>query len=77
MRPHRPRPGAAATAPLARTDGDEAVLRVRYEFVGHLDPVTRRLLGRIVPGLLRRLDIEAAAIVEHLADLLGACYRVR
>lgn len=119
----------------AGTVGDEAVLRLRYEFVGHLDPVARRLLGgrrltwrhellldlasgsgrlafaaeadprrlhgeaaitlrprdggsertvdgelvvdaplvggmaerRIVPGLLRRLDIEAAAIDEHLA----------
>jgi hypothetical protein len=112
----------------------ETVLRLRYDFVGHLDPLARRLLGgrrltwlqelrldrtsgagrltfaaeadprrlhgradvviaphdggarrtldgelvvevpvvggnaerRIVPGLLRRLDIEAAALDEHL-----------
>lgn len=118
----------------ARNDGDEAVLRLRYEFVGHLDPMARRLLGgrrltwrqdlrldlasgrgrlafaaeadprrlhgeaditlrprdggsertvdgelvvdaplvggmaerRIVPGLLRRLDIEATAVDEQL-----------
>lgn len=115
--------------------GDEAVVRLRYEFVGELDALARRLLGgrrltwrqelrldvasgtgrlsfaaeadprrlhgeaevtvrsrdggcertiegelvvaiplvggmaerRIVPGLLRRLDIEAAAINEQLA----------
>lgn len=115
--------------------GDEAVVRLRYEFVGELDALARRLLGgrrltwrqelrldmasgtgllsfaaeadprrlhgeadvtlqsrdggcertiegelvvaiplvggmaerRIVPGLLRRLDIEAAAIDEQLA----------
>jgi hypothetical protein len=119
----------------AATDGGEAVLRLRYEFVGHLDAVAHRLLGgrslrwsqdlrldvvagtgrltvaaeadprrlhgeaavtvrprdggsartidgelvvaaplvggmaerRIVPGLLRRLDIEAAAVDAHLA----------
>lgn len=117
------------------THGDEAILRLRYEFVGHLDALAYRLLGgrrltwlqelrldmasgagrltfaaeadprrlhgeadvtlrprdggsertidgefvvavplvggmaerRIVPGLLRRLDIEAAAIDGHLA----------
>jgi Protein of unknown function (DUF2505) len=115
-------------------DQSETVLRLRYDFVGHLDPLARRLLGgrqltwrqelrldrtsgagrltfaaeaeprrlqgradvviepdgggtrrtldgelvvevpvvgrnaerRIVPGLLRRLDIEAAALDQHL-----------
>jgi hypothetical protein len=85
-------------------DQSETVLRLRYDFVGHLDPLARRLLGgrqltwlqelrldgsgtgrltfdgelvvevpvvghnaerRIVPGLLRRLDIEAAALDQH------------
>jgi Protein of unknown function (DUF2505) len=117
-----------------RPNQSETVLRLRYDFVGHLDPLARRLLGgrrltwlqelrldrtsgagrltfaaeaeprrlhgradvviesddggtrrtldgelvvevpvvgrnaerRIVPGLLRRLDIEAAALDEHL-----------
>ena len=117
-----------------RKDGDDAMLRLRYEFVGSLDPIARRLLGsghlawiqevrvdrsacsgalrfeaekdprrlhgaadfvltaagggtvrrldgelvvavpgigrmaerRIVPGLLRRLDIEAQALDEQL-----------
>ncbi len=26
-------------------DGDDALLSLRYEYVGHLDPVVRRLLG--------------------------------
>jgi Protein of unknown function (DUF2505) len=26
-------------------DGDAAVIRLRYQFVGHLDPMARRLLG--------------------------------
>jgi Protein of unknown function (DUF2505) len=114
-------------------DQSETVLRLRYDFVGHLDPLARRLLGgrqltwlqelrldgsgtgrltfaaeadprrlhgradvtiepddggtrrtldgelvvevpvvgrnaerRIAPGLLRRLDIEAAALDQHL-----------
>jgi hypothetical protein len=115
-------------------DGDESQLRLRYDFVGHLDPLASRLLagrrltwvqdlrldrsrgvgrlsfeaeaapdrlhgaadmmlesvdggtvrrldgelvvavpliggraeGRIVPGLLRRLDLEAAALAERL-----------
>jgi hypothetical protein len=118
----------------AHTNRSEAVVRLRYDFVGHLDPLARRLLGdrrltwvqelrldraraagplsfeaeadprrlhgradvalvadgggtrrtvdgelvvavpvvgrsaerRIVPGLLRRLDIEAAALDERL-----------
>ena len=119
----------------SHTDGNQSVLRLRYDFVGHLDPMARRLLGpgrrltwvqdlrldrasgagrlsfeadadprrlhgaadvvlapddggtvrrldgdlvvavpligttaerRIVPGLLRRLDIEAAALDERL-----------
>ena len=29
----------------AETDGAETVLRLRYDFVGHLDPLARRLLG--------------------------------
>jgi Protein of unknown function (DUF2505) len=29
----------------ASTDGDEAVLRLRYEYQGQLDPIARRLLG--------------------------------
>jgi hypothetical protein len=120
------------------TDGDEATLRLRYEYTGQLDPIARRLLGhrkltwlqeirlnradgsgrlsfaadanpkqlhgdarvrlesdnedddsqtlrridgqlivkvplvggqaerRIIPGLLRRLDVEAAALNRHL-----------
>jgi hypothetical protein len=28
-----------------RKDGDDAMLRLRYEFVGSLDPIARRLLG--------------------------------
>ncbi len=28
-----------------RDDGDDALLSLRYEYVGHLDPVVRRLLG--------------------------------
>lgn len=124
----------------ADTDGDDGVLKLRYEYVGQLDPVARRLLGhrkltwvqtlrldrqrgsgrltfaaeaapdrlngvatvtiedvatddhttrsirrldgdfwvairpvggmaerRIMPGLLRRLDIEAAAVDQRLA----------
>lgn len=31
------------------TDGDEAVVRLRYEFVGSLDPIAQRLIG---PGRL-------------------------
>lgn len=27
------------------TDGDEAVVRLRYEFVGSLDPIAQRLIG--------------------------------
>jgi hypothetical protein len=27
------------------SDGDQARLRLRYDFVGHLDPIARRLLG--------------------------------
>jgi hypothetical protein len=117
-----------------RTQGDQSLLRLRYDFVGHLDPIAKRLLGgrkltwlqdlrldrttgsgqlsfqadadpqrlhgtadvtmeahdggtlrrldgelivavpliggraehRIVPGLLRRLDIEAQALDERL-----------
>jgi hypothetical protein len=116
------------------TDGDEAVIRLRYEFVGSLDPIAQRLIGsgrlawiqevrvdqsrgsgtlgfeaeknrrqlhgaadfvlkadgtgtvrtidgelvvavpgiggmaerRIVPGLVRRLDIEAEAVADQL-----------
>lgn len=119
----------------SHADGTESVLRLRYDFVGHLDPLARRILGnrrltwlqelhldpaggtgrlsfeaeadprrlhgaadvilegadggtrrqlhgelvvavpmvggraerRIVPGLLRRLDIEARALDERLA----------
>lgn len=29
----------------SRTEGDQSRLRVRYEFVGHLDPIGKRLLG--------------------------------
>ena len=29
----------------ARSEGDDAVLRLRYEYTGQLDPIARRLLG--------------------------------
>jgi hypothetical protein len=29
----------------SRTDGDQSRLRLRYRFVGHLDPIGKRLLG--------------------------------
>lgn len=45
-----------------RVDGREAVLRLRYEFVGHLDPVAVRLLGgkKLTWVQELRLDVEAA-----------------
>jgi hypothetical protein len=113
-----------------REDGDSSEIRLRYEFVGSLDPIAKRLIGagrlawvqsvridrstgsgslqfeaekdprrlhgkadrgcerrlegelivavpgvgrmaerRIVPGLLRRLDIEAEAVNERLRGL--------
>jgi hypothetical protein len=126
---------ALLSAVEAEAEGAEAALRLRYDFVGHLDPLAQRLLGgrrltwfqelrldratgtgrltfaaesapdklrgaaefsirpdddggtvrridgelvvavplvgrtaerRIVPGLLRRLDIEAGALDDHL-----------
>lgn len=96
-----------------RVGAPRTVLRLRYEFVGSLDPVARRLVGRnrlswvqateiepsgtrrltfwgevdplrlhgsagftlapdgaerIVPGLLRRLDIEAGSVNDLLAS---------
>ncbi len=44
-----------------RVDGNDTVLRLRYEFVGHLDPVAVRLLGGKKLSWVQelRLDVEA------------------
>ncbi len=47
----------------ATDDGERAVIRLRYEFIGHLDPMAQRLIG---PGRLAwvqevRLDRPAAS----------------
>jgi hypothetical protein len=44
-----------------RTDGATTVLRLRYEFVGHLDPIAQKLLGgrRLTWVQTLELDVEA------------------
>lgn len=44
-----------------RADGDRARLRLRYEFVGHLDPIARKLLGGRQLTWVQELDLDLAA----------------
>lgn len=55
----------AADMVLEPVDGG-AVRRLDGELVVAVPLMGRRAEGRIVPGLLRRLDIEAAALAERL-----------
>jgi hypothetical protein len=51
----------------ASRDGDEAVLRLRYEYVGQLDPVARRLLGPRKLTWLQDLHLDHARGTGRLA----------
>jgi hypothetical protein len=51
-----------------RVDGSETVLRLRYQYVGELDPIAVRLLGgkKLTWVQELRLDVEAQAVRAHL-----------
>jgi Protein of unknown function (DUF2505) len=42
----------------ASVDGDDAVLRLRYEYVGELDPIAKRLLGDRSLTWLQDLELD-------------------
>jgi hypothetical protein len=48
------------------TDG-ERVLRLRYEFVGHLDPIARRFLGDRTLAWLQELRVDTGTLEGTLA----------
>ncbi len=50
-----------------RDDGDEALLSLRYEYVGQLDPVVRRLLGDRRLTWLQELTVARAAGAGRLS----------
>lgn len=54
----------------AQTDQAETVLRLRYDFVGHLDPLARRLLGnrRLTWAQELRLDRSGAGRLTFEAE---------
>ena len=56
----------AATFGL-RAEGEETVRRIDGELVVAVPGIGRMAERRIVPGLLKRLDIEARAIADQLA----------
>src|SRR5580658_4264202 len=41
-----------------RTEGDRSVVRLRYEFVGSLDPVAHRVLGQRRLVWIQEIDID-------------------
>jgi hypothetical protein len=41
-----------------QTDGQRTTLRLRYEFVGHLDPMARRLLGQSRLAWVQEIDLD-------------------
>jgi hypothetical protein len=43
------------------TNGDEVVVRLRYEFVGSLDPIVRRLIGSGHPAWTQEVRVNRAA----------------
>jgi hypothetical protein len=44
-----------------RDDGDHTMLRLRYEFVGSLDPIAQRLLGSSRPGWIQEVRVDRSA----------------
>jgi hypothetical protein len=48
------------------TTGDARVLRLRYEFVGHLDPIARRLLAGRRLTWIQELRLDAASGIGRL-----------
>ncbi|HEY7136484.1 MAG TPA: DUF2505 family protein [Acidimicrobiia bacterium] len=44
-----------------RAEGDAAVLQLRYEFVGHLDPIAQKLLGGRTLSWIQTLQLDLAA----------------
>jgi hypothetical protein len=44
-----------------RAEGDTAVLQLRYEFVGHLDPIAQKLLGGRTLAWIQTLRLDLAA----------------
>lgn len=48
------------------TDGDEAVVRLRYEFVGGLDPVAQRLIGSGRLAWVQEVRVDQSAGSGHL-----------
>jgi hypothetical protein len=50
-------------------EGDDTVLRLRYEFIGHLDPIAKRVVGNRRLTFLQevRLDVEAGRGMLRLA----------
>jgi Protein of unknown function (DUF2505) len=51
----------------AHTNQSETVLRLRYDFVGHLDPLARRLLGNRRLTWLQELRLDRASGAGRLA----------
>jgi hypothetical protein len=49
------------------TAGSERVLRLRYEFIGHLDPIARRLLAGRKLTWLQELRLDLATCVGRLS----------
>jgi hypothetical protein len=49
------------------TDGTERTLRLRYEFVGHLDPIARRLLSGRRLTWIQELRLDTATYVGRLS----------
>jgi hypothetical protein len=46
---------------LEQRDGDDALLRLRYEFTGHLDPIALRLLGSNRLAWIQEVQVDRAA----------------
>lgn len=51
---------------VSEAGGDEAVLRLRYEYVGQLDPIARRLLGDRRLTWLQELRLDRRTRAGHL-----------
>jgi Protein of unknown function (DUF2505) len=44
-----------------QSEGQRTVLRLRYEFVGHVDPIARRLLGQSRLAWVQEIDLDRAS----------------
>jgi hypothetical protein len=50
-----------------RVDGDNAIVRLRYEFVGSLDPIARRVVGSSRLAWIQEVDVDSSAYTGKLS----------